>query len=563
MTSRPTRDARPPDNAHLPQSFMSFPTFSPTAQARLPSGRPDGLRKGFYGLLLTAVLVGLAFAPPAQAQRPDQAQSKRAGDTFYIKLGGGLSDYAGGNDGTLSTDQTTELREFFDTRKFTEREAFPYVLVGELGYQFSPGFGLGLGYQFGQYPFADGVPFTTTPSAPGQGGDLGQSRHTVQLLARYMVGASAWTFSPYVDAGLNVSLGGLSPGVGHLVGIGVDASVSDRVSLFVEGRINFTFADDAVDGITSATRADALSALPAVGLKYTFDRPAVPPRILELDGPAEVVAGEPAAFAARVNEDEATRPLSYEWAFGDGRTATGLTPSHVYNEPGTYTVAFTARNEAGVARDSLTVGVVPPPRPPRIVSLDATPDPASPGEPVQFESTVEGAKPLTLEWDFGDGRSGMGPAPTHTYDTPGEYTVRLVASNEDGTATDSLALPVERALPAVCTTVQELNSVYFARGSSTLGSEARQALQENAEVLRTCPNLSVRVEGFAAPSEPTPRPLSRDRARAVADFYEENGIAPGRITTSGEGAVGDPGGKKGANEQDRRADSIPQRDGDL
>lgn len=563
MTSRPTRDTRSSDDAHLPQSFMSFPTSSPTVQAPLPSGRPDGSWKGFYGLLLTAVLFGLAFSPPAQAQSPDQAQSKRASDTFYIKLGGGLSDYAGGNDGTLSIDQTTELREFFDTRKFTDRGSFPYVLVGELGYQFSPGFGLGLGYQFGQYPFANGIPFTTTPSAPGQGGDLGQSRHTVQLLARYMVGASVWTFSPYVDAGLNVSLGGFSPGVGHLVGIGVDASVSDRMSLFLEGRLNFTFPDDAVDGISSATRADALSALPAVGLRYTFSRPAVPPQILELSGPAELTAGESAAFAARVNEEETTRPLSYEWEFGDRRTATGLTPSHVYNEPGTYTVAFTARNEAGVARDSLTVSVVPPPRPPRIVSLGATPDPASPGEPVQFESTVEGAGPLTLKWDFGDRRSGVGPAPTHTYDAPGEYTVRLVASNEDGTATDSLTLPVERALPAVCTTVQEFNSVYFARRASSLDSTARQKLRENAEVLRNCPNLSVRVEGFAAPDEPTPLPLSRDRARAVAEFYEDNGIAPGRITTSGEGAVGDLGGKKGADEQNRRTDSIPQRNGDL
>ncbi|WP_263784472.1 PKD domain-containing protein [Salinibacter grassmerensis] len=523
----------------------------------MPSGRPGGLQRSLYSLLLAAVLFGLAFSPPAQAQ------SKRAGDTFYIKLGGGLSDYAGDNDGSLGLDQTTELREFFDTRKFTERAAFPYVLVGELGYQFSPEFGLGLGYQFGQYPFADGVPFTTTSSAPGQGGDLGQSRHTVQLLTRYMVGASGLRVSPYVDAGLNLSLGGRSPGIGHLVGIGVDVSLTDRTSLFVESRLNFTFLDDAVDGITSETRADALSALPAIGLKYTFDRPAVPPRILELNGPAEVTAGEAAAFAARVNEEEATRPLSYEWTFGDGRTATGLTPSHVYNAPGTYAVAFAARNDAGTAIDSLTVEVLPAPRPPRILALTATPSPASSGEPVQFESTVEGAKPLTLEWSFGDGRSVTGPAPTHTYGAPGEYTVRLTATNEDGTATDSIALQVERTLPAVCKTVQELNTVYFARGSSPLSSEARKKLQENAEVLRNCPNLSVRVKGFAAPDEPSPLPLSRDRAQAVADFYEDNGIAPDRVTTSGEGAVGDPGGKKGADEQNRRADSIPQRDGDL
>ena len=104
--------------------------------------------------------------------------------------------------------------------------------------------------------------------------------------------------------------------------------------------------------------------------------------------------------------------------------------------------------------------------------------------------------------------------------------------------------------------------MYFARGSSRLRPEAQEKLQENAEVLRKCPNLSVRVEGFASPNEPAPLPLSEERAQSVAGFYESGGIAPDRIETSGEGAVGDPGGKKGANEQDRRADSIPQRDGD-
>ena len=528
--------------------------------ASCPSTDPPVLKRSIVGLVFFAVLLGIAVSPSsAQAQE----KSKRAGDTFYLKLGGGLSDYAGDNSGRLALDDVTDLEEFFDTRKFTEGDVFPFMLSGEVGYQFSPGLGIGLGYQFGQYPFVSGVPFTTTPGTVGRGGDLGTARHTIQFLARYMIRATEWTVSPYFDTGVNVSLGGLSAGVGPFFGAGLDVSLTGRTSLFFEGRINMVLPDEAADGIDSGDPAVALSALPAVGLKYTFDRPAVPPRILELSGPAEVTAGESAAFAARVNEEQATRPLTYEWAFGDGRSATGLTPSHVYNEPGTYTVAFTARNEAGTATGSLTVEVLTPPRPPRILALDATPNPASEDEPVRFESEVEGASPITLEWDFGDGTTGKGRTPTHAYDEPGEYTVRLTASNEDGTATDSLTLQVERTLPAVCQTVQELNSVYFARGSSRLRPEAREALQENAEVLRKCPNLSVRVEGFASPNEPAPLPLSEERAQSVADFYEDNGIAPGRITTSGEGAVGDPGGKKGADEQNRRADSLPQRDGDL
>ena len=522
-----------------------------TARSSLSVQGSSSWRRTLFGLVAFAVLFGALLPSLAEAQ------SKRAGDTFYVKLGGGLSDYAGDTRGQPGLDDITNFGEFFDRRKFTDGDVFPYMLAGEVGYHLAPELGIGLGYQFGQYPFSSGIPFTTTPGRPGRGGDLGTTRHTIQLLGRYMVGASGLRFSPYVDAGINVSLGGLSPGIGHVVGLGVDASVTDRMSLFLEGRLNFTFSDEATDGVDTETTADALSALPAIGLKYTFDRPAVPPRILELSGPAEVTVGESAAFSARVNKDEATRPLSYEWEFGDGRTATGLTPSHVYNQPGTYTVTFTARNEAGTARDSISVDVLAPPR---ILALNATPNPASTGERVRFSSEVEGTAPITLEWDFGDGTTGTGRSPAHTYDAPGEYTVRLTASNEAGTATDSLTLQVERTLPAICETVQELNSVYFDPGSSRLSPEAREKLRENAEVLRKCPNLSVRVEGFASPSEPSPLPLSEERAQSVADFYEENGIAPDRIETRGEGAVGDPAGKKGANEQDRRADSIPLRD---
>lgn len=515
---------------------------------------PGVLKRFLEGVTLAVIFLPL-LSPSSL-----QAQDKRAGNTYYVKFGGGLSDYAGGNSGQLALDTTTELAEFFDARKFTDGDVFPYMLAGEVGYQFSPAVGIGLGYQFGQYPFASGVPFTTIPGTVGRGGDHGTARHTVQLLGRYMIRATDWTVSPYLDTGMNVSFGGFSAGVGPLLGAGMDVSLTGKTSLFVEGRVNITLPDEATDGIDSGDPFDALSALPSIGLKYTLEAPPVAPRILALNGPAELTVGESAGFAARMNED-ATRPLTYEWSFGDGRTAAGLTTSHVYNQPGTYTVAFVARNEAGAARDSLTVTVNATPRPPRILSLDATPNPASTGELVRFDSDVEGAEPLTLEWNFGDGDSEAGPSPTHAYDNPGEYTVRLITRNQDGEARDSLTMEVEQTLPDICETVQELNSVYFAQRSSRLTSDARQKLRDNTEVLRNCPNLSVRVEGFASPTEPTPQSLSEERAQAVAAFYEDEDIGPERIATSGEGAVGDTVGKKGANEQSRRADSIPQRTG--
>ena len=87
-------------------------------------------------------------------------------------------------------------------------------------------------------------------------------------------------------------------------------------------------------------------------------------------------------------------------------------------------------------------------------------------------------------------------------------------------------MQIERALPAVCETPREFNSVYFDFGSSQLTSGAEQKLQENADVLLKCPNLSVRVEGFASPREPNGQALSEARAQAATDVYEARAWPP-------------------------------------
>jgi PKD repeat protein len=42
-------------------------------------------------------------------------------------------------------------------------------------------------------------------------------------------------------------------------------------------------------------------------------------------------------------------------------------------------------------------------------------------------------EPTSWAWSFGDGATGEGQSPTHTYQAPGTYTVELIASFEDGT----------------------------------------------------------------------------------------------------------------------------------
>jgi outer membrane protein OmpA-like peptidoglycan-associated protein len=235
--------------------------------------------------------------------------------------------------------------------------------------------------------------------------------------------------------------------------------------------------------------------------------------------------------------------------------------SHTYGEPGTYTVTFDASNRAGEASESITVEVTAPPEPAQITSINADPNPVDEGEAVRFSSNVQGETPLSREWSFGDGSTAMGETPSHTYEEPGEYTARLQVSNEAGEDSRTVTVRVNQVLPAICTTVDELNSSFFENNSSTLTEEAEGSLQENADILSQCPNLTVRVEGFAAPGERNSEALSEDRAESVADFYEDNGVSGGQIQTSGEGEVEGVTSKKGGAQQYRRADSIPEREG--
>ncbi len=57
----------------------------------------------------------------------------------------------------------------------------------------------------------------------------------------------------------------------------------------------------------------------------------------------------------------------------------------------------------------------------------------SAGLTVTFDgSSSKGPAPLTLSWDFGDGHTGTGKTPAHTYATKGTYTVTLRVTAADG-----------------------------------------------------------------------------------------------------------------------------------
>jgi PKD repeat protein len=286
------------------------------------------------------------------------------------------------------------------------------------------------------------------------------------------------------------------------------------------------------------------------------------PTVGSINTPDTLETGESGNFNATIeNEEDATKPVTYSWDYGDGSTGSGTSTSHEYGSTGQYTVFFTASNEGGADSSRATVRVVRPPQPAQITSVNANPNPVDEGEQVEFTSNVQGDSPVEYSWSFGDGNNGSGSSATHTYESAGEYTVRLEVSNNVGEDSRTLPIEVNRALPEICMSVSEMNSAFFGRNSSTLTDEAKKSLMENSDLLSQCPNLSVTIEGFAAPGERNSQSLSEDRAQAVADFYSNNGVDSSRISTSGEGRVEGVTTKKGGTREYRRADSMPQREG--
>lgn len=285
------------------------------------------------------------------------------------------------------------------------------------------------------------------------------------------------------------------------------------------------------------------------------------PVVSSISTPDTLETDESGTFEATIeNEEDADEPLTYTWDYDDGSTGSGLLTNHSYGSTGQYTVQFRASNDGGADSSSASVTVVEPPQPAQIMSVNASPNPAEVGESVSFTTNVQGDRPIDYSWSAGDGSEAhTGSSPSHTYDSAGQYTVELQASNDAGQDSRSITVRVNRALPEICTTVNEMNSAFFGRNSSTLTDEAEESLAENADILSQCPNLSVQVEGFAAPTERNTESLSEDRAQAVADFYEDNDVAGDRISASGEGEVEGVTTKKGGDREYRRADSIPQR----
>jgi PKD repeat protein len=142
-------------------------------------------------------------------------------------------------------------------------------------------------------------------------------------------------------------------------------------------------------------------------------------------------------FDATASYDPDGTIVKYQWNFGDGTTATGVTVSHAYADNGSYTVTLTVTDNDGAtdsADDTKTVVNTPP-----VASFTESAHRVDTDETIFFDATASydlDGTIVSYSWDFGDGTTGNGVEVEHAYDDDGIYTVTLTVTDDDG-ATDT------------------------------------------------------------------------------------------------------------------------------
>lgn len=255
--------------------------------------------------------------------------------------------------------------------------------------------------------------------------------------------------APIADAGSN-----RSAGIDENVLFDASASFDADGSIVAYA---WDFGDDAAGAGAQATHAFAAAGAYLVKLTVTDDLGATgedfvlvtvgggggtnqsPLAVAGADVAGDV--GEALAFNASSSVDPDGSLIAYQWDFGDGGTAAGLSATHVYAASGTFTVTLTViDDQAARATDTLvaTINALP--------IADAGPARAGVvGEALSFDgggSEDSDGTIASYAWDFGDGTRADGQQATHAWASAGTYTLTLRVTDDAGARGEATAVVV-------------------------------------------------------------------------------------------------------------------------
>ncbi|MGD8644481.1 MAG: PKD domain-containing protein, partial [Chromatiales bacterium] len=194
-------------------------------------------------------------------------------------------------------------------------------------------------------------------------------------------------------------------------------------------------------------------------------------------------------FDGSASRDDDGDPLSFEWNFGDGTTATGMMPTHTYATADNFEVTLRVSDGRGGSDSAGTsASITAPP-----MNGAPTADPGGPytGEPgveIQFDGSgstdPNPTDTLTYSWDFGDGGVGSGVSPVHTYTAAGPYDVMLTVSDGQGAEDMATTTATIEAPPANRAPTADAGGPYSGETGASIQFDGRGSSDPDGNVLR-------------------------------------------------------------------------------
>lgn len=125
------------------------------------------------------------------------------------------------------------------------------------------------------------------------------------------------------------------------------------------------------------------------------------------------------------------------WDFGDQQLGIDSTIKHQYEQAGSYSVMLVIEDEYH-CRDTMAQELVWQPSPDVLLVAPETAASCTPLETVIVNRSRPVDSTYQLFWDFGDGTTATGLAPSHRYEIPGRYDVYLSVTSPLGCFIDTV-----------------------------------------------------------------------------------------------------------------------------
>jgi uncharacterized repeat protein (TIGR01451 family) len=214
-----------------------------------------------------------------------------------------------------------------------------------------------------------------------------------------------------------------------------------NTTVAVGDQINFVINKRSLNNGCDSTRFDS-------SITYTSISNQSP--IANAGGQYTGAAGTAVQFNGSSSYDSDGTIVSYSWTFGDGGGGAGTTPSHIYSAAGTYTATLTVTDNSSAqssANATVTIGnsnQLP-------VANAGGPYSGVVGTSIQFNgggSFDPDGMIVSYAWTFGDGGTGSGATPAHTYTAMGNYIASLTVTDNGGGQSISTSAVIVGNLPS-------------------------------------------------------------------------------------------------------------------